>query len=191
MAYEDSEMFEQVLGFHAAPTLRGLKASSLISFRKSSFEDFEMLLASYEPCLQCKGISVYRVSEGDEYVLLLFYRREAMRRHLYSEKSMHLLERYGYRREDTLDDMLCHLRLRMKVRKTFPHEIGLFLGYPPEDVAGFIKYKGKNFCYSGYWKVYANEERTRELFNRYTECSHCFCTALENGRNFQDLVCAV
>lgn len=191
MAYEDSAMFEQVLGFHAAPTLRGLKASNLISFRKSSFEDFESLLASYVNCLYCKGISVYRVSEGEEYVLLLFYRENVMWRHLHTEKSMQLLKQYGYRREDTLDDMLGHLRLRMKLRKTFPHEIGLFLGYPPEDVAGFIKYRGRNFCYSGYWKVYANEERTRELFNRYTECSHCFCTELENGRAFQELVCAV
>lgn len=187
MAYEDSEIFEQVLGFHAAPTLRGMKASSLIFFRKSSFGDFERLLASYEPCLSCKGISVYHVSEGAEYVLLLFYRKEAVWHHLRGEKSMQLLERYGYRRED----MLHHLRMRMQMRKTFPHEIGLFLGYPPEDVAGFIKYKGQNFCYSGYWKVYANEEGTRKLFRRYTECSHCFCTELEKGRNFQDLVCAV
>lgn len=191
MACEDSEMFEQVLGFHAAPTLRGIKAASLISFRKSSFDDFEALLTSYEPCLYCKGISIYRVSEGEEYVLLLFYRKEAIWRHLQQEKSMQLLEAYGYRREDTLADMLYHLRMRMKVRKTFPHEIGLFLGYPPEDVAGFIQYKGQNFCYSGYWKVYANEADTRELFSRYTECSHCFCTALEEGRNFQELVCAV
>ena len=66
------EGFEQLLGFHAAPMLMGLKSASLLSFQKSRFEDFEGLLASYMQCFNCKGISVFRLSEGEEYVLLLF-----------------------------------------------------------------------------------------------------------------------
>ena len=63
----------------------------------------------------------------------------------------------GYRIEDTLQEKLNFLRMRMQIRKSFPHEIGLFLGYPAEDVAGFISHKGHDFCYSGYWKVYVHE----------------------------------
>ena len=73
------EGFEQLLGFHAAPMLLGLKTASLLSFQKSRFEDFEGLLASYMQCFSCKGISVFRLSEGEEYVLLLFYRRAVLR----------------------------------------------------------------------------------------------------------------
>ena len=40
----------------------------------------------------------------------------------------------------------------------FPHEIGLLLGYPPEDVSGFIENGGKNFLCSGYWKVYKGRQ---------------------------------
>ena len=60
--------FEQILGLHAAPTLVGMKVASLLSFRRSSFDDFDALLASYAPCFRCKGISTFRVVEGTEYV---------------------------------------------------------------------------------------------------------------------------
>ena len=34
---------------------------------------------------------------------------------------------------------------RLQENEGFPHEIGLFLGYPPEDVLGFIENKGEFF----------------------------------------------
>ena len=51
--------FEQLLGCHAAPLLMGLAVGSLLSFQKSRLDDFEALLASYEPCFSCKGISMF------------------------------------------------------------------------------------------------------------------------------------
>lgn len=46
----------------------------------------------------------------------------------------------------------------------FPHEVGLFLGYPLDDVTGFIEQKGKNYKCCGIWKVYGNEKQTQMLF---------------------------
>lgn len=185
------EGFEYLLGFHAAPMFRGLKGGSLLSFRKSRFRDFDRLLASYEPCFRCKGISVFRVAEGEEYVLLLFYRRHVLERNLKRGLARKILKQCGYRDEDTLDQMLARLQARMRLQKTFPHEVGLFLDYPPEDVEGFITHRGRKFCCSGYWKVYANEAQTRKLFERYTDCTQKFCQQLERGASFQELILAV
>ncbi|ERL04301.1 DUF3793 family protein [Mitsuokella sp. oral taxon 131] len=192
MALGTTKTFEAILGQHAAPTLVGIKAASLLSFRKDRYRDFNALLASYQPCFSCKGIATFRVAEGEAFVLLLFYREgalmETMRRAFSVPEARQLLVSLGYRTDDALADLLEHLRLRMRLRKTFPHEIGLFLGYPPEDVVGFIKYNGQNFCYSGYWKVYANEKETRALFEQYSVCTHEFCTRLESGTSFPELV---
>lgn len=46
----------------------------------------------------------------------------------------------------------------------FPHEVGLFLSYPPEDVKGFIAHRANDFKCAGLWKVYGNEEKARSLF---------------------------
>lgn len=50
--------------------------------------------------------------------------------------------------------MLTRLAQRMEAVGDFPHEVGFFLGYPAEDVVGFIRNKGQNFKFCGRWKVY-------------------------------------
>ena len=60
------ECFESLLGLHGAPTFAGEKPAVLLSFRKSQFDDFDAMLASFLPCFHCKGISVLRLVEGEE-----------------------------------------------------------------------------------------------------------------------------
>ncbi len=180
--------FEQLLGFHAAPMLAGLKPSSLLSFQKSKYQDFNALLASYEACFRCNGISVCRLAEGEEYILVLFYRAKALEASVSSSGAREILQRCSYPENASLSELLAELQLRMHLKKTFPHEVGLFLGYPPEDVRGFMEHKGQDFAYSGYWKVYANEQETRKLFAKYSSCTHEFCTKLEAGATLPELL---
>ena len=149
--------FEHLLGYHAAPLLAGLTAGSLLSFQKSRFQDFDALLASYEPCFSCKGISTFRVAEGEEYVLILFYRAELVARALAVPQAQDLLCEAGYRITDSMEERLEFLRLRMRVRKTLPPELGRFLGDAPEDVCGFITRRGPAFVSRGYWQVSTHE----------------------------------
>ena len=183
--------FEHLLGYHAAPLLAGLTAGSLLSFQKSRFQDFDALRASYEPCFSCKGISTFRGAEGEEYLRNILYRAELVARALAVPQAQDLLCEAGYRITDSMEERLEFLRLRMRVRKTLPPEIGLFLGYPPEDVRGFITRRGQDFVYSGYWKVYTNEAEARALFEQYSVCTHEFCTRLEAGSPLAELVQAV
>ena len=186
-----SKLFEHILGVHAAPTLVGLKPASLISFQKSRFEDFDALLASYNTCFTCKGLSIFRVAEGEEYTLILFFRAGELERRLKDSQADQILTSCGYKIGDSLSAKLDYLALRMRMQKSFPHEIGLFLGYPPEDVRGFIENHGRGFSFSGYWKVYANEDETRELFEQYSSCTNDFCSKLAAGSPLPELLAAV
>lgn len=184
------ETFEHLLGFHGAPTLVGVKPATLLSFHKKSYEDFDALLASYAPCFRCKGISVRRVVEDETHVLLLFYRARRLSRLLKRPAAKALLAELGYDAEARLSALLAELVRRMEAGGGFPHEIGLFLGYPPGDVRGFIENHGKNFAFVGYWKVYGSEAEARELFAVYAECTQEFCEQLDAGARFEDLVVA-
>ena len=42
-----------------------------------------------------------------------------------------------------------------------------FLGYPVEDVRGFIEHQGRDYLCTGYWKVYENLEQKQQLFQRF------------------------
>ena len=183
--------FEYVLGYHAAPMLLGFKTANLITFRKSRFADFDGMLESYTPCFNCKGISVFRVSEKNGLVVIMFYRVDAMERDLNRKEAREILRRCGYPMNGSIFEMLEHLRERVESEKTFPHEIGHFLGYPPGDVEGFIRHKGKDYCCCGYWKVYENESDARRLFGIYDSCSRHFCRELDCGKEFAELVRAV
>ena len=50
------------------------------------------------------------------------------------------------------DGMLRQLSRRLCCEADFPHEIGVFLGYPLTDVVGFIENQGRNFTCCGCWK---------------------------------------
>ena len=52
-------------------------------------------------------------------------------------------------------------------RGEFPHEVGLLLSYPPEDVKGFIDHRAGGFKCAGLWRVYGDEEKARSLFEKY------------------------
>ena len=82
------------------------------------------------------------------------------------------------------------LRHRLKDSTEFPHEIGLFLGYPPEDVRGFILHKGNCCKYSGCWKVYGNEEKAAKEFAKFKKCSDIYYSKWLQGTPIQKLTVA-
>ena len=69
----------------------------------------------------------------------------------------------------------------------FPHEIGVILGYPIDDVLSFIENKGKNSIYSGYWKVYHNKNRALKEFEKFDKCRKEYITLFNNGNKVEDL----
>jgi len=90
------------------------------------------------------------------------------------------LGEYGYTADMSIDERLDILALRMNCG-SFPHEIGAFLGYPVEDVRGFISNSGRNCLLCGYWKVYENAEKARQTFKTYDRCREILFDRLNHG----------
>ena len=83
----------------------------------------------------------------------------------------------GYNIDSSLDEMIARLKERFFHKTEFPHEIGLFLGYPIEDVKGFRKFGGSDCKMCGYWKVYDDVEQARRIFDSYDKCQRVYCSA--------------
>ena len=117
-----------------------------------------------------------------ERVLLLVYREDRLARQLADPAVAAMLEQAGYPPGGGPAAMLGHLRRRLEAGGGFPHEMGLFLGYPPEDVRGFWENGGRNYKYSGVWKVYSDDvEGARAAFRRYSRCRDAICKRLAGG----------
>ena len=91
-----------------------------------------------------------------------------------------ILLRFGYEAPD-IEECIRRLSERIYECDEFPHEIGLFLGYPPEDVKGFIEFGGRKSKASGYWKVYGDVDRAQKQFERFSKCTGVYLKCLERG----------
>ena len=69
----------------------------------------------------------------------------------------------------------------------FPHEIGLFLGYPPEDVRGFIENKADNYKCVGTWKVYGDEKQAKKKFTQFKKCTDIYYKQWSQGKSVDRL----
>lgn len=179
---------EQVIR-HCAPTLASLKTANLFS---CAFADRDQMLSYVRQLnmrLMDKGLRVLPLRYRDGLGLIYLYRPDRLSRDLHDCTACRLLKQCGYPCQDE-KQCLRHLMERLDQQQDFPHEIGLFLGYPPEDVDGFITHREECKC-CGYWKVYGDVEAAQRTFARYRKCSDIYWRLWREGRSMERLTVAV
>ena len=181
MVCRNCAAFEQKLAFHTAPALLGIKCANLIALKKSEF-DISACADEFNRKAAAKGLKMKQLCECGVRMLVLVYSERLLAKKLSDSESRELLRKYGYTDDMTLDDCLKKLAERVAENNgEFPHEVGVFLDYPIEDVVGFIKNNGENFKMCGCWKVYGNEETAKRKFENYNKCRKYLCNKLNEG----------
>lgn len=175
---------------HCSPTLAGLKTGNLFSCPCKSREEIQTDVRRLNRLLSPKGIRIVPLRYAKGKALIYIYRPSKLKKDLANDYACSLLADLGYRQETT---ELCvnHLISRLQNSEEFPHEIGLFLGYPPEDVRGFIENKAENCKCVGCWKVYGDEQKAHKLFNQYKKCTTVYSRQLSQGRPIERLTVTV
>lgn len=174
---------------HAAPTLAGIKTGNLFPARFASSQDMVQALREFNRVLVPRGLRLLPLRQVADRVLLYLFRPAALSRDLSRESARHLLRQAGYK---ALEPPAClrELTRRLRTRPDFPHEIGLFLSYPPEDVAGFIAHRGQCCKCVGCWKVYGDEQAARRQFAAYRSCTANYCRRRASGAPLERLAVA-
>lgn len=185
-----SRSLDQRLATHCAPTLLGAKAASLLSLSQQEFPDLPLQLRGYNSQLYHTGVRFIILREQSQRFLVLVYRPTMLRNNLNRPEVKALLQRFSYPESNCLGVHLRHLKGRFTEGDDFPHEIGLFLDYPPADVAAFIENGGAECKLCGYWKVYCDVAAAKEKFACYDACRTCVCRMLSAGCTISQLLCA-
>ena len=165
-------MPEELIIEHCSPTLAGIKTGNLFSVKVINEEKLNNEIRELNDSLRDKGLRVIPLKVTHKYALIYIYRPSRLMNDLKDPQASLLLKRMGYTSKSP-ECCIVELVQRLKCEESFPHEIGLFLDYPPEDVRGFIENrKAKNLVCCGCWKVYCNPERARKIFREYkrAEC---------------------
>lgn len=191
------KLFERKLVHHCTPTLAGIKPGSLFVCRDESVPGLgrsKTIDLARDKLYDC-GVRIELLARRKSGVLLYVYRPDLLRRDLSQPEVASFLAQGGY---DTGSLAACIELLHKRICGTdlqsmlsgscaFPHEIGLFLGYPFEDVMGFIENKGENYLCSGCWKVYSCEQDAKECFCKYKECTRAYEELFDEGVSLECL----
>ena len=119
------------------------------------------------------------------------YRKRWVEQILADPETVAFLKQKGYLMPGSCGFILQQLSNRLCAEKDFPHEIGVFLGYPLEDVIGFIENRGRNYTCCGFWKTYGDPREARHRFDRYRNCIRMCMNRFENGIPVIQLLAAV
>ncbi len=177
---------EKSLVEHGALTLSSLKTASLFTVKFSSKSALENDVKLWNKKFSQTGVKLKLLKAGESFALIYVYRHDMLESDMANSKASAVLSQYGYK---NLSVNLAIERLSQKLaaHEEFPHEIGLFLGYPPEDVEGFICNKGKNCNLCRYWKVYKNTDDAMLKFAKYDKCRAIYKKLWREGRDILKL----
>ena len=174
--------FERLLAMHTAPAMLGAKPSNLLTVEGDSRTINENITRFNRKASQ-KGLHIQPLRRMGGKTLMLLYNERLLDKQLHDDEVLSMFRGFGYSGCKSCPQYLDKLRCRMEESEDFPHEIGLFLGYPVEDIKGFIDNKGRNCLLCGYWKVYRDADNARKVFNRYNNCIKYMVDCLDSGKD--------
>ena len=174
---------------YCSATLAGMKTGSMFSCSFTQVSDLRSYIRKLNRLLGKKGLRVLPLRIQQNRALIYVFRPKRLKQDLNHETTARLLEERQYD-VNSGDRCILHLMQRLKENEEFPHEIGLFLGYPPEDVEGFIENKAANCKCVGTWKVYGDVNEAQRTFNKYKKCTSVYCSQFANGKSIERLTVA-
>lgn len=181
MSKIEYDNFGQKLAFHTAPTLLGIKCASLVSLSSAEF-DLDFHTRYFNSRAAAKGLKIRILCRCSDRALIFVYNEKLLKKCLADNAVRSVLAENGYV-SFSVEQCLERLSIRIAEGESFPHEIGVFLGYPVEDVVGFIENKGENFKLCGTWKVYGNVENAKRIFSNHVKCRAYLCNKLNEGKD--------
>lgn len=144
----------------------GSKPAEIINVPGSK-EDKKIKLSQIEAFFSnCSRITYRIITTHDGGKRVLFINEKSMEKVLVNKRCINFLKFVGYPADYQLNDYMDELVFRLQSEE-FPHEIGVFLGYPLKDVLGFMGYGKNELVEVKNWRIYGDKEISYEVYNNF------------------------
>ena len=183
-------MSEDMLVQHCSPTLAGIKTGNMFSCKFADDAEMRNCVRCWNRIFVKKGLRVLPLRFQNNRALVYVYRPSRLSSDLRDDAAYRILQECGYETSHP-ERYIPELIRRLHEKEEFPHEIGLFLGYPPEDVRGFMENKAADCKCVGCWKVYGDADSAQKLFAQYKKYTELYCTLFSKGKSIEWLTVAV
>ena len=140
--------------------------------------------AELENILKLLSLEHRILRKSEQSSLILFYDRVMLEATLRKSQIRAFLSWHGY---DSATDAESCLNLLQKRFDTLrmPHEIGIFLGYPLKDVAGFISAKETAHAIRGDWKIFGEPEESLRIMKLHRFAETLAHSIIEKYQDFE------
>ena len=155
----------------SSPVMMKVKPAMLVRisncFKVRDFQAYEVFCSHQQAILDTLALDYMIMKNNGKDMQVMFYDPETLSNVLATTEKKEFLETMGYEVNFTTKEYLEELRSRF-ISQEFPHEIGVFLGYPLKDVKGFINDYDSGFSVTqGRWRIFGDASESLLAMNRY------------------------
>lgn len=171
----ERECLAAFLAMETAEVLEGVKPANLINLadrrQPCGRNLFQLWQRHGHSLLAASGLAWLELPGRRGSLLLLIYQAETLTALLARPATQAVLTRAGYANPADPEAALEQLAQRL-TQDEFPHEIGVFLGYPLKDVAAFLGWVELPVTCQVLWRIYGKPERSLALADLFRQ-SRC------------------
>lgn len=184
---EERECIEKFLIYNVSLVISGVKPSATVTIKKGNENLYDKWIKYGVHFLESIGLKYVNLRECDNALIILIYNEDLLKSYVFRDENKKFLIQIGYEEENNISKYLFILKDRYK-EFNCPHELGIFLGFPLNDVKDFMECK-KDKCLScGYWLVYNNLREARATFNMYDKVKDYTINHILNGDSSYNIV---
>ena len=187
---QDKEYIETFLVYNLSLVIAGIKPAITVTIKKNN----QKLYNSWNDFGSCFldniDLKFIELRESNDSIIAMIYDEYMLEKELSQKSHMEFLFNLGYPSNASISDYLNILKNRYE-KYHCPHELGLFLGIPFEDVKDFMECTTKKCLFCGYWKVYNNGNKAKEIFNKYDKVKEYTIKNMLNGNSSRDLALSI
>lgn len=183
----DKECIEKFITYNVSPVIAEVKPASTINFKKDGQNNYKKWCDFGEEFIRNIELEYVELREDDNSIIILIFKRDVLFKYINNSESKEFLINLGYSNQVNVDSFLNMLKHRYKLNNC-PHELGIFLGIPIEDVRDFMGCTNKKCLLNGYWKVYNNCNYAKRVFMEFDDIREHVALNIIHGSNLMELI---
>lgn len=187
---KDKEYIENFLVYNTSLVIAGVKPAVTIAMKKDNIKLYSNWNCFGKNFIRRIDLEFIELRESNESIIIMIYSKHILKKELNKEKILEFLIKLGYPNEVEIKEYVNTLKSRYE-KYHCPHELGLFLGIPFEDVKDFMECTTKKCLLCGYWKVYNDSNKAKTIFNKYDKVKEYTIKNILEGNLSRDLALSI
>lgn len=179
---DDKKYIENYLLYNVATVIAGIKPSVTITLKINEENIYEKWCKYGTRFIREIGLDYIELRRNSKAKIILVYNEVKLREIIFSKYEKEFLINLGYCQEEDIQMYLKKLQERYLLYKC-PHELGIFLGIPLDDVKDFMNCSGKKCLLCGYWKVYNDFDFAVKTFKKFDEVKKSTINNIIKGKD--------